>query len=181
MPKKPMKNLSLASALIIALSISLFSCKKENNKTSTTYIKGKKDGTAFNFTTNSMAKITDFTSSGGFTSLNLLANGNALEGFNLGINFFNGTAIQTGSFSEDNAGSDYIVAGVYNPNSTTTVNAAGIQSPSAKPLVINILTKTSTEITGTFEGAFYRQDITTGTSYSDYILISEGEFKLQIQ
>jgi hypothetical protein len=176
-----MKKLSIASALVIALSISLFSCKKENAQNSTSYIKGKKDGTAFSFSANSMAKITDFTSSGGFTSLNLIANGEALEGFNLGINFFTGTAIQAGSFSEDNTGSDYIVAGVYNPNSTTTINAAGIQSPSAMPLVINILTKTSTEITGTFAGAFYRQDISTGTSYSDYILISEGEFRLKIQ
>lgn len=177
-----MKKLSFASALIIALSLSFFSCKKDDkNSTSASYIKGKKDGVAFNFTTNSMAKITDYTSSGGFQSLNLMANGTALEGFNLGINFFTGTAIQTGAFSEDHSGSDYVVAGVYNPNSTTTINAAGIQSPSAKPLVINILTKTSTEITGTFEGAFYREDITTGTSYPDYILVSEGEFKLQLQ
>jgi hypothetical protein len=176
-----MKKSSFALAVIIALSFSLSSCKKESNSTSANYIKGKKDGTSFNFTSNSMAKITDFTSSGGFESLNLVANGTALEGFNLGINFFTGTAIQPGTFSEDNTGSDYIVAGIYNPNSTTTINAAGIVSPSAVPLVINILTKTSTEITGTFQGAFYRQDITTVTSYSDYILITEGEFKLKIQ
>jgi len=58
---------------------------------------------------------------------------------------------------------------------------AGIQSPSVKPLVINILTKTNTEITGTFEGAFYKEDLASGTMYPDYILVTGGEFKLQIK
>ena len=174
-----MKKLSFALA-IMALSFSLFSCKKDTAKNAATYyIKGKKDGTAFSFSTNALAMITDNT--GGSTSLNLIAGGTALEGFNLGINFFNSTTIQAGSFSEENTNSDYLVAGVYNPNSTTTVNAAGIQSPSIKPLLITILTKSSTEITGTFEGAFYREDITTGTMYTDYVLITEGEFKLKLQ
>ncbi len=178
-----MKKIHFALALTIALSVTLFSCKKDSNQSSTSsnYIKGKKDGVAFNFTTNAMAKITDFTSSGGFISLNLLANGTALEGFNLGVNFFNGTNVQTGSYTEDNSGSDYLTAGVYNPNSTTIVYGAGIQSPSAQPLVINIVTKTSSEITGTFEGAFYKEDVSSGTIYSDYILITDGEFKLQIK
>ena len=178
-----MKKLPIALACIITISLTLFSCKKDSNKSATSdnYIKGKKDGVAFNFTTNAMAKITDFSGSSGIISLNLLANGTALEGFNLGINFANGTTVQTGTFTEDNSGSDYILAGVYNPNSSTIVYAAGIQSPSAKPLTINILTKTSTEITGTFEGAFYKEDVSSGTMYPDYTLVTEGEFKLQIK
>lgn len=176
-----MKKLSHALALTVALSITLFSCKKHDAKNSDYYIKGKKDGTSYVFTTNAQAMINDYSASAGIISLNLLANGTALEGFNLGINFSSGTAVQAGTYSEDYSGSEYIVGGVYNPNSTTVVNAAGIQSPSAKPLVIKILTKTSTEITGTFEGAFYREDTSTGTLYPDYILFTEGEFKLQIK
>jgi len=117
-----MKKLFFALALTIAVSFTLSSCKKDSNAASTNnYIKGNKNGVAFNFTTNAMATITDYTSTGGFTLLNLVAGGNAMEGFNIGINFSNNTTVATGTFTEDYTGSDYLVAGVYNPNSTTIV------------------------------------------------------------
>ena len=147
------------------------------------YIKFKKDGTQKTFTSYPMAKIISFQGAG-LTSLALTAGVNpstTLEGINVGINFFNGTAPQTGTYSEDDASLDYGVAGVYNPNSTTIVYAAGIYTPSAKPLVVKILTKTATEMTGTFEGAFYKQDVSTATFYSEYYMLTEGEFKLKIQ
>ena len=173
-----MKKLSFFIALFALLSTLFISCSKEDGASgnATYYIKGKKDGVAFNFTTNSMAKVT---STSGIYLFNLIASGTGMEGFNIGINIYNGGTLQTGTYLEDNAGTDYTLGGVYNPNSTTMVYAAGIQS-SANPLVVNILTKTSTEVTGTFSGAFYRQS-TTGTFYPDFITITEGEFKLKIQ
>ena len=175
-----MKKQFIATILFALLSVSFFSCKKDDTSSSSAsyYIKGKKDGTAFNFTTNTMAKVTV---SGPVSLLNLIAFGTGAEGFNIAMNFTAGSTVQIGTYSETGGGVNYIVGGVYNPNSTTTVYGAGIKSPSAKPLTINVLTKTSTEITGTFSGAFYRQDVNTGTIYPDYITITEGEFKLLLK
>lgn len=192
-----MKN-SFTLSTLIFFAIAFSSCQKEitlddgttgsgtgsgTGSSSGYYIKFKKDGTQKTFTAYPMAKITDF-SSAGFVSLALTASataGTTFEGINIGINFFNGTTPQTGTYSEDDPTLDNVVAGVYNPNSTTIVYAAGIQTPSVKPLVIKILSKTATEMTGTFDGAFYKQDVSTGTFYTEYYLLTEGEFKLKIQ
>lgn len=145
------------------------------------YMRGKKDGAAFNFTANTMAKITDIGQ--GIVSLSLIAGagGSNMEGINIGINFANGKSPAVGTYSEDDSSLDYSILGVYNPNSTTIVYGAGVFSPSAKPLVVKILTKTSTEMTGTFEGAFYKTELATGTIGPDLINFTEGEFKLKIQ
>ena len=169
--------------LLVFTSISFISCQKEltdeiNTNTPTNsgyYIKGKKDGVAFNFTTMTQATIMAVPP---VTLFSLLAWGTGLEGFNLSINFMNGTVVP-GTYREDNTGTDYIIGGVYNPNSTDYVYAAGIQT-SVKPLVITIGTKTATEVTGTFSGAFYKQSL-SGTFFSEYITITEGEFKLPIK
>jgi hypothetical protein len=178
-----MKNLPVIILLLAFTSISFISCQKEFTGDTTTtgttssgyYIKGKKDGVAFNFTTMAQAKITVVPP---VTLFNMIAFGTGLEGFNIGINFMNGTVVP-GTYREDNTGTDYIVGGVYNPNSTDFVYGAGIQV-SVKPLVITIVTKTATEVSGTFSGAFYKQSL-SGTFFSEYITITEGEFKLPIK
>lgn len=175
-----MKKLSFSIVLFALLSALFFSCKKADTSTSATatyYIKGKKDGVAFNFTNNAWASV--LLSSG--SSVVSLSAGTAtsMEGFNIGINFANASAFQSGTYREDNSGSDYMIGGVYNPNSTTYVYAAGIQT-STNPLVINIVTKTSTEVSGTFSGAFYKQNV-SGGFFPDFITVTEGEFKLQVK
>jgi hypothetical protein len=171
--------------LVILSFIYIFSsCQKEltgdvtitPTPSSGFYIKGKKDGVAFNFIKDPQAIVTVVPP---VTILNMLAYGAVgIEGLTLAINFTNGT-VQPGTYSETNAGVDYILLGLYNPNSTNFVYGAGIQ-PSVKPLVLTILTKTATEITGTFSGAFYKQDV-QGTFFPDFITITEGEFKLPIK
>ncbi|HUS02321.1 MAG TPA: hypothetical protein VMY77_11375 [Chitinophagaceae bacterium] len=178
-----MKKFPAIILLLAFTSISFISCQKEfedeiNTTTSTTpgyYIKGKKDGVAFNFTT--MAQVT-ITAIPPVTLVSILGFKTPPEGLNLGINLMTGT-LQPGTYREDNTGTDYSVGGVYNPNSTDYVYAAGIQT-SVKPLVITILTKTATEVTGTFSGAFYKQSL-SGTFFSEFITITEGEFKLPIK
>ena len=177
-----MKNISLI-ILLAFISISFISCQKEitGDTTTTTssssgyYIKGKKDGVAFNFTTMAQVSIMAVPP---VTLVSVMAFKTPPEGFNLAINLMTGT-LQPGIYREDNTGTDYSVGGVYNPNSTDYVYAAGVQT-STNPLVITILTKTATEITGTFTGAFYKQSV-TGTFYPDFITITEGEFKLPIK
>ena len=178
-----MKKLSVIIILLAFTSVSFISCQKELTDDITTtnptnsgyYIKGKKDGVAFNYTT--MAQVTIIVASP-VTLVSMIAFKTPPEGFNLGINFMTGT-LQPGTYREDNPGTDYAVGGVYNPNSTDYVYAAGVQI-SANPLVITILTKTATEVTGTFSGAFYKQSL-SGTFFSEYITITEGEFKLPVK
>jgi hypothetical protein len=180
--------------LLVALSgLVLASCQKENSfETSTSgpgpagaptyYIQAKFDGTPKTFYFSDMAKVTDFGS--GLKSISFvgLATSSAsnVEGINLSINFFN-IAPAVGTYTEDNSGTDYIAAAIYNPNSATTVYTAGLSGSSVMPLSITITKMDNTVIEGTFKGAFYKTDVNSGIATSDYITITEGSFRLPIQ
>jgi len=146
------------------------------------YIQAKVNGTVRTFNFNSMAKITDFGS--GFKSLSLLgsatANASNLEGINLTINFFAGSPV-AGTYSEDYSGTDYVTAGVYNPNSATIVYGAGITISTVSPLSITISKIDNAEATGTFKGAFYKTDIAGGPASTEYLEFTEGSFRLPIR
>jgi len=152
------------------------------NSNGTYYIKGKKDGTAFNFATYPMVTIIGV-SGNSMVSFNANATSptTSMEGIALSISFSNGASLSTGTYSEDDNSMDHIVAGVYNPNSATIVYGAGQYYPSALPLKITVLTKTTSEITGTFQGAFYKTDTGGGTITAEHYTITEGEFKLPIK
>jgi hypothetical protein len=175
-----MKRIIYSTLWIAVALVTLSGCKKDSGNKSTYYIKGKKDGTPFTYSANAMAEITNL---GGFITMSLVASaqpgGTNMEGLNIGANFFVGQPV-VGTYSEDYTGTDYLVAGVYNPNSATIVWGAGIHTPTAKPLKITITSKTATEITGTWEGAFYKQDVSIPMIYNNYTLFTEGEFKLPI-
>ena len=178
--------------LFAVVGLLLASCQKEKSLetsavvapggTSTYYLTAKIDGTLHTFDVNDAAKITDFGS--GMSSLSILGSASSstsdLEGINLSINFFN-VSPAVGTYTQENSGNDYLTAGVYNPNSATLVYTAGITSSSTLPLAITIAKLDNTEIKGTFTGAFYKTDITSGAPSSDYITITEGTFKLPIQ
>jgi hypothetical protein len=170
----------------------LLACSKEmsqesgsstgNNNNNNYYISFKVDGTTKSYDQNTMAVIMDMA---GTKSLSLVAQSSAsttnLEGINLTINFTTGGPA-TGTFAEDNTGTDYVVGGVYNTNSTAVVYAAGLVSPSVKPLTINITHIDEKEITGTFSGAFYKQDVIVGQSYdNEYFTLTDGTFKLPVK
>ena len=147
------------------------------------YIKGKKDGTAFNFTTYPMATTIN---AAGNMMVSINANAampnTSLESIALSISFNNGTTLATGTYAENDGSMDHIVMGVYNPNSMTTAWAAGMNPTPAKPLKIVISAKSSSEISGTFEGSFYKEDLTGGSiSQTDAITFTEGEFKVPVK
>jgi len=181
-----MKQMLRTTLFFLLLASLVSSCKKDASSNGGYYIKGKKDGVAFTYSSNAMAMITDYTSSGAGIGLSLMASPQAvsassMEGLAVSINFSNGVSITPGTYTEDYAGYDYTTAGVYNPNSTTIVWGAGLHYPSAKPLKVTITSKTATEITGTIEGAFYKQDVSTGDVYDEYTLFTECEFKLPVK
>lgn len=196
-----MKWFSRGTALLMMIALGFTSCQKElsidtsaggggtNNggggngggSTAGYYIRGKMDGVAFNFTSTPMVMLNDF--GVGVTTMSLIAGkgGNSLEGLNLSINFSNGLKPAVGTYSETDNTLDYVVAGVYNPNSMSFVYGTGLTLPGPKPLVIKILTKSATEMTGTFEGDFFKNDLTAGTvSSTEKKTFTEGEFKLKI-
>jgi hypothetical protein len=179
-----MKRIIYSTLCIALMFLTLTGCKKGNDDRGSYYIKGKKDGTAFTYSEIPMVIVTNFGSGTGiglsFTA-NAQPNAANLEGLGFTINFSAGITPAVGTYTEDNPGMDYVAAGVYNPGSTTIVWGAGIHYPTAKPLKITILTMTSTEMTGTFEGAFYKQDVSVPAIYDDYMLFTEGEFKLPVQ
>jgi len=192
------------SALLMVFSIAFSACQKElsyevdpgntgggsgggggNNGggNSSYYVKGKKDGTAFNYTVYPMATVI---SAGGSSQISINANAAlpnvSLESMGLALSFSNGATIATTTYTENDNSTDHIIAGVYNPNSMTMVWGAGIIPNSAKPLKITITAKSSTELSGTFEGAFYKEDLTLGTfSQTEYITVTEGEFKVPMK
>ena len=145
------------------------------------FLQANVNGTTRTFNYNAMAKVTDF--GNGLKSLSLIgsatSNASNLEGINLTINFF-GSNPKAGTFSEDYSGSDYVAAGIYNPNSTTVVYGAGLTTASVSPLSITISKIDNAEVTGTFKGAFYKTD-TSGVLSTEYLNFTEGSFRLQIR
>lgn len=188
---------------LLLLCVFLFSCSKETSLegsgspgtggggtgggtgggsgTGTYYIKGKMDGILKTYTNTPMAM---FTTMAGTSVVSLFAGagGTSLEGLAFSINFSTGTLTAGTTYSETGGGMDYLLAGVYNPNSTTITYAAGLTAASADPLRITITSKTATEVTGTFQGAFYKQDLINPTMiYTENKRFTEGEFKLPVR
>lgn len=182
---------------LIFFGILLIACQKEvtfemngldnpdNGDTPTNksyYIRCMIDGTAREFNYNTRATIVPYGSS---QSLSLIGsatpNTSNFEGINLGINFEK-TYPRTGTYHEDYQGSEYTVSGVYNPNSMTFVYGAGIYDSTANPLTITITAVSNKAMTGTFQGAFYKQDLLNGgTVTTEYKNITEGQFNLPIK
>jgi hypothetical protein len=188
------------SSLLVISSFLLFSCQKElSHETPTNtggsgsgtggggsnnsyYIRAKVNGTDRSFNYNDMAKVTDL--GGGSKMISLIgsasSSANNLEGINLTISFLSGSPV-AGTYSEDSQSLDYIVAGVYNPNSSTVVYAAGLSATMAIPLSVTISKIDNAVAEGTFKGAFYKTDISSGGPGTEYLSFTEGTFRLPIQ
>lgn len=182
---KPFKLAIISLSLAIAFS----SCKKDadtaNGPSSNYYIKGKKNGAAFSFVNYPMAFIVDM--GGLYISVSLSASATSntasnMEGLNFGINLFKGEELTTGTYTEKDTDANRTVAGVYNPNSKTIVYSSGLIASPEKIFKVVITSKTDSELSGTFEGSFYKSDVTTGTiSQTEYVNFTDGEFKLPIK
>jgi len=94
----------------------------------------------------------------------------------LGISAFNGS-LPTGTYTE-NGSANYEVLGAYNPGSPTMNYRAGGHVPTARPLKIVLTSISDSEVAGTFEGAFYKQDALDPQDSDEYVDITEGEFRL---
>ncbi|HET9055514.1 MAG TPA: hypothetical protein VFN30_01575 [Chitinophagaceae bacterium] len=171
--------------LFVSFLFVLYSCKKSDsgNSSGGYYIKCKIDGVDKAFNYNNMAKIMSLTQ--GATNVSIIGSaapaGSSLEGISLGVNFFNGQVLQTNTiYSEDYSGIDYLAAAAYTPNNATYVFASGIYTPTSLPFKLKVTNKTATEMSGTFEGAFYK-NVPGGNTTSEHVTITLGEFNVPIK
>jgi hypothetical protein len=175
--------------LILAIITTLFSCRKElsyedvNGERSRYYLKCKIDGIEreFNFSTlalthgygpeDSVLAITGFSS----TSLE------GQESLTLNIYYTDLTPFE-GTYEEDYTGTEYsLLSGIYDADSTDIIYTAGYASTSDFPLQLIITERTETEISGTFEGAFYFTDIDDGEVHPQYLTFTNGIFRVKLK
>ncbi|MBS1663849.1 MAG: hypothetical protein JST68_22580 [Bacteroidetes bacterium] len=184
---------------VLLLTLFLFSCSKNtstetgtgnnnnnnnggNNNGGTTtgyYIKFSMDGATKTFKTNAMAIVT---TNSGATNLAMVANAatTSLEGINITIGgSTSGNAIVPGTYSEDGS-PNFLVAGVYNPGSTSIIYSAGLHASTGNPLKIVISDISTSTVKGTFGGDFWYSQVGSLPTSSDKKVLSNGEFYLPV-
>ena len=119
----------------------------------------------------------------GITSLSIIGNVSSaanLQGINLTINNSpSSKPIVAGTYSETST--DFAVAGVYNPGSTTIVYGAGEYPSPPNPLTIVITSISNGVIQGTFSGDFYYTNTSTAFIGLPKKTFTNGQFSVQIK
>lgn len=173
-----MKKLTLIAAAFALLAVS---CKKSGSPSNSSYyIKATMDGTAKTFNTNCFATIDSLSGSVTLTMVGSVKAPPDLESIDLTINNTpSGKAIVAGSYNEIST-TDYLIVGVYNPDSTTVVFGTGINPAPANPFQLTITSINKTSVQGTFSGDFYYVNTTTGAFGPAKKTFTNGQFNLKI-
>jgi hypothetical protein len=171
---------------ILSISVVMFSCKKEYSyeggptANPTYYLTATVDGVPLKFNVDNEAA---YTLSSGLNALELTGFASADPNDNTNITldiYYDVTPPGAGTYTGQN--NDYFVIGIYDFGDPNTVYTAGINNISVSPLTITITCIVNNVVTGTFSGAFYRTDVNTGIiDMNNYILITEGKFRLPLQ
>jgi hypothetical protein len=144
------------------------------------YVKFKSGKELEQFNFNTKALLSD---AGNAKSLVLQASANAdnvkKESIRLYLTFLSGSPVE-GTYKQGDPEFKYLVSGSYNPADANFTYSAGLNPATELPLSITITSITNGVIKGSFKGAFYKHDLTTGILTSDYNNYSEGEFNLPI-
>jgi hypothetical protein len=145
------------------------------------YVKFKSGGEVARLNFNTKALLSD---AGAAKSLVLHASASAekenQESIRLYLTFLSGSPV-AGTYKQGDAAFKYLVSGAYNPGDATVTYAAGLTPSTELPLSITIESINNGVIKGSFKGAFYKHDLTTGIMSSDHDNYTEGEFNLPIQ
>jgi hypothetical protein len=171
---------------VLSISILLFSCRKEYSyeggptSNPTYYLMATVDGVPLEFNVDNEAAYTISSSTNvleliGFASSDLTDNTSII----LDIHYDDvtpGVGTYTGQTD------DYFVTGIYDFNDPDNLYTAGATSAlSVQPLSITITSIADNIVEGTFSGAFYLTDGDGNVSATDYIIISNGRFRLPLQ
>ena len=117
-------------------------------------------------------------------SLVLQASANAddpkQESIHLYLSFLSGSPA-VGTYKQNDPSYKYLVSGSYKPAGDKLTYSAGLSPVTEVPLTITISSIENGVIKGTFKGAFYKHDLSTGImSDTEFINYREGEFNLPI-
>ena len=84
----------------------------------------------------------------------------------------------TGTYKETDPTTDYMLAGIYNPNTTdqNKIFASGLDD--TNPFQITFTEITATTLSGTFQGKLF---VNSADPNADSAVISNGQFKVKIQ
>ncbi|HLZ88790.1 MAG TPA: hypothetical protein VKQ52_16160 [Puia sp.] len=173
-----MKKLLVAA---ISLALLALACKKSGSSSSSYYFTASMNDTAKTFNVNAMAMMDTLS---GIVSLSLIGNVSSaanFEGMNLTINNSpSNKPIVAGTYTENST--DFAVAGVYNPGSTTIVYGAGEFPSPPNPLTIVITSIDKSSVKGTFSGDFYYTNTAVvGPVGPGKKTFTKGQFYLKIQ
>jgi hypothetical protein len=185
-------------SFVALLSFSLFACQKNvdfkgeapviekaattvNDAGSAYYVKVNSGKAVETYQFNTSAFLGD---AGTAKSLVLQASANpndpTQESIHLYLSFLSGSPA-VGTYKQNDPSYKYLVSGSFKPADDKLTYSAGLSPVTEVPLTITISSISNGVIKGTFKGAFYKHDLSTGVmSETEYINYREGEFNLPI-
>jgi hypothetical protein len=103
------------------------------------------------------------------------------ESIHLYLSFLSGSPA-VGTYKQGDPAFKTLVSGSFNPVNPNFTYSAGLSPVTESPLTVTISSISNGVIKGTFKGAFYKHDLSTGVmSETEFVDYREGEFSLPIQ
>ena len=102
------------------------------------------------------------------------------ETIRLYLSFLSGSPA-VGTYTQGDPSFRYLVSGSFKPRAEDQTYSAGLTPSTELPLTITITSIADGVMKGSFKGAFYKHDLSTGVlSSKEYINHTEGEFNLPV-
>ncbi|THU40659.1 hypothetical protein FAM09_00665 [Niastella caeni] len=86
-----------------------------------------------------------------------------------------------GTYTVADPTTDYLMIGLYNPNTTDSEKIFVSQENESDPFQVTFTEITSTTISGTFKGKLFLNNSADPNATADSVVISNGQFKLKVQ
>ena len=106
------------------------------------------------------------------------ASGTASDYESIGFTIQIAVPFVTGTYKENDPTTDYLVAGIYNPNTTDATKIYASLGDANNPFQVTFTTIDSTTLAGTFKGNLI---LNNGAPNPDSAVITNGQFKVKIQ
>ena len=176
-----MKKFLIGSWSAILLLFLIASCGKEKSVQEDLgqyYLKCKIDGVDKTF--NYSAVATQQELGDGKTSYSVFGKATAtpdnLESLEFSILF--SVPFAKGTYKETDPTDDYLLGGIYNPNTTDPGKIYASRNDEGDPLQVTFNEITTTTLSGTFKGKLFMNSTDPN---ADSVIISNGQFKVKLQ
>lgn len=170
----------------VAVLLFVAACSKDEsvesggkvNPTVSYYIRCKIDGAEKTFNVAPVAAVQDL--GAGTFSYTIAGKATAdaanYESFNIAIQIAD--SIQPGAYSELDSSSTYLLAAVYNPNTTDPASIYASQMDASDPFQLSVNVITDSLMSGSFKGTLIMNGMDSGLAP---IVVSDGDFKVKVQ